>query len=84
MYWGYLNMEPPEAGLIAAEFERVSGYKAIQVIDSHAGFRDWFIYKWKKPGFTIELGEGVNPLPLSQFEEIYENSLGIFLASLYM
>jgi g-D-glutamyl-meso-diaminopimelate peptidase len=84
MYWGYLNMEPPEAGKMALEFERVSGYKAIQVIDSHAGFRDWFIYKWKKPGFTIELGEGVNPLPLSQFDEIYENSLGIFLASLYM
>lgn len=84
MYWGYMNLEPPEAGRIANEFERVSGYKAIQVIDSHAGFRDWYIYKWKRPGFTIELGEGVNPLPLSQFDEIYENSLGIFLASLYM
>jgi g-D-glutamyl-meso-diaminopimelate peptidase len=84
MYWGYLDMEPPEAARIAREFERVSGYKAVQHIDSHAGYRDWFIYKWRRPGFTIELGEGVNPLPLSQYDEIYEESLGIFLASLYM
>ncbi|WP_246945924.1 M14 family metallopeptidase [Bacillus pinisoli] len=84
MYWGYLDLEPQEAGRIAAEFERVSGYKAIQHIDSHAGYRDWFIYKWKRPGYTIELGEGVNPLPLSQFDDIYKDSLGIFLASLYM
>ncbi|WP_456278292.1 M14 family metallopeptidase [Bacillus sp. AK128] len=84
MYWGYLDLEPSEAGLIAKEFERVSGYKAIQHIDSHAGYRDWYIYKWKRPGYTIELGEGVNPLPLSQFNEIYKESIGIFLASLYM
>lgn len=84
MYWGYLDLEPPEAGQIATEYERLSGYKAIQRIDSHAGYRDWFIYKWKRPGYTIELGEGVNPLPLTQYDEIYKDSLGIFLASLYM
>jgi g-D-glutamyl-meso-diaminopimelate peptidase len=84
MYWGYLDMEPPEAARIAKEFEQVSGYKAVQHIDSHAGYRDWFIYKWKRPGFTIELGEGTNPLPLSQYDEIYKDSIGIFLASLYM
>jgi g-D-glutamyl-meso-diaminopimelate peptidase len=84
MYWGYQDLEPPEAGLIAKEYERVSGYTAIQHIDSHAGYRDWFIYKWKRPGYTIELGDGVNPLPLSQFDEIYKSSIGIFLASLYM
>ncbi|MFC3791495.1 hypothetical protein ACFOQM_22440 [Paenibacillus sp. GCM10012307] len=38
---------------------------------------------WRRPGFTIELGQGVNPLPLSQFEEIAADSLGIFLAALY-
>ncbi|MFZ3588140.1 M14 family metallopeptidase [Bacillus sp. DJP31] len=84
MYWGYLGLEPPEAAQLANEYERVSGYKAIRNIDSHAGFRDWYIYRWRRPGFTIELGSGVNPLPLSQYDEIYEESLGIFLASLYM
>jgi g-D-glutamyl-meso-diaminopimelate peptidase len=83
-YWGYEGMEPPESQAIANEFERVSSYKAIQYVDSYAGFKDWFIKDFKKQGFTIELGKGINPLPLSQFDEIYHDVLGIFLASLYM
>ncbi|MFD1736538.1 M14 family metallopeptidase [Bacillus salitolerans] len=84
IYWGYLNHEPPIAESIVNEFERVSGYKAVKDIDSHAGFRDWFILTYRRPGYTVELGEGVNPLPISQFDEIYKQSIGIFLASLYM
>ncbi|WP_070120672.1 M14 family metallopeptidase [Bacillus marinisedimentorum] len=84
IYWGYLNMEPPEAETIVKEFQRVSGYKPVRFIDSYAGYKDWFIQEWRRPGYTVELGEGVNPLPLSQFDEIYQESLGIFLASLYM
>lgn len=84
IYWGFENKEPAEARTIVEEFARVSGYEPIQNIDSFAGYKDWFIQEWRRPGFTIELGSGVNPLPLSQFEEIYEESLGIFLASMYM
>ncbi|WP_338470246.1 M14 family metallopeptidase [Niallia sp. XMNu-256] len=83
-YWGYEGLEPPESREIAAEFQRVSGYRAIQYVDSHAGYKDWFIQEFRKPGFTLELGSGVNPLPISQFDKIYEEVLGIFLASLYM
>jgi g-D-glutamyl-meso-diaminopimelate peptidase len=83
-YWGYEGLEPPESQVLATEFERVSGYEGIQFIDSHAGYKDWFIQEFRKPGFTLELGSGVNPLPISQFNEIYEDVLGIFLASLYM
>lgn len=83
-YWGYEGLEPPESRLLAEEFQRVSGYEAFRYIDSHAGFKDWFIQEFRKPGFTIELGKGTNPLPISQFNEIYEKVLGIFLAALYM
>jgi g-D-glutamyl-meso-diaminopimelate peptidase len=83
-YWGYEGLESPESRIFATEFERVSGYRGIQYIDSHAGYKDWFIQEFQKPGFTIELGLGVNPLPLSQFDEIYSEAIGIFLASLYM
>ncbi|MCK6257692.1 LysM peptidoglycan-binding domain-containing protein [Fictibacillus sp. KIGAM418] len=83
-YWGFEKEEPDEAEKIAEEFERVSGYKAVRYVDSYAGYKDWFIQEFRKPGFTIELGIGVNPLPLSQFQEIYKDTLGIFLASLYM
>jgi len=84
IYWGYEGLEPLESGTLVNEFSRVSGYRAVRTIDSHAGYKDWFIQEWKKPGFTFELGEGVNPLPLSQFDEIYQETLGAFLASLYM
>ena len=83
-YWGYEGLEPAESRTLANEFSRVSGYKAIQNVDSHAGYKDWFIQEFRKPGFTIELGKGINPLPLSQFAEIYHDTTGIFLASLYM
>lgn len=83
-YWGYEGLEPRESRTLAEEFQRVSGYLAVQYIDSHAGYKDWFIQEFRRPGFTIELGLGVNPLPLSQFNEIYEEFLGIFLASMYM
>lgn len=82
-YWGFEGLEPPESRVLAMEFERVSGYRAIQYIDSFAGYKDWFIQDFRKPGFTVELGRGVNPLPLSQFDEIYERVLGIFLTALY-
>lgn len=84
IYWGFQGLEPPESEQIANEFARLSGYKPVQTIDSYAGFKDWFIQDWRRPGFTIELGTGTNPLPISQFEEIYEEALGIFLAALYL
>ena len=32
-----------------------------------------------RPGYTIECGRGVNPLPITQFNEIYRDNLGILL-----
>ncbi|CAM4180504.1 MAG: M14 family metallopeptidase [Paenibacillus macerans] len=84
IYWGFENLEPPYAETIVNEFARVSGYEPVRYVESYAGYKDWFIQDWRRPGFTVELGSGVNPLPLAQFDEIYEESLGILLASLYM
>ena len=39
---------------------------------SHGGFKDWFIESFGRPGFTIEIGRGENPLPISDFDEIYK------------
>ena len=32
---------------------------------------DWFIEKFRKPAYTIEIGKGKNPLPVESFENIY-------------
>jgi g-D-glutamyl-meso-diaminopimelate peptidase len=84
IYWGFENLEPPESEILVNEFARVSGYQPVKTIESYAGYKDWFIQDWRRPGFTVELGSGTNPLPLAQFDEIYEETLGIFLAGLYM
>ena len=44
---------------------------------SFAGYKDWFIQDFRRPGYTVEVGSGVNPLPLSQFEEIYRENVPI-------
>jgi g-D-glutamyl-meso-diaminopimelate peptidase len=84
IYWGFLGYEPDYAEAWVNEYARVSGYTPIRYVDSYAGYKDWFIQDWRRPGFTVELGSGVNPLPWSQFPEIYEETLGILLASLYV
>jgi len=84
IYWGFENLEPPESQTMVEEFSRVSGYEPVQSANSYAGYKDWFIQDWRRPGFTVELGSGINPLPLRQFDDIYQQALGIFLAGLYL
>ncbi|MGN8646460.1 M14 family metallopeptidase [Gracilibacillus sp. HCP3S3_G5_1] len=84
IFWGFQGLEPPESETIVREFSRVSGYEPIQYVDSFAGYKDWFIQEFRQPGYTVELGSGVNPLPISQCDEIYQETLGIMLATLYM
>ena len=79
IYWGFENLEPPESEVLVNEFSRVSGYEPVQSAGSYAGYKDWFIQDWRRPGFTVELGSGTNPLPISQFDDIYEESLGFSL-----
>ena len=81
-YWGYEGYEPEHSEIIATELEKASGYKAIRNVDSHAGYKDWFIQEFRRPGFTIELGKGINPLPLSQINQIIHDVSGLFIALL--
>ena len=79
IYWKYLDIEVPGARAFAEAFARVSGYTAEDTpyASGFAGYKDWFIERWRRPGFTIEVGLGENPLPISQFEQIYKENLGI-------
>ena len=40
------------------------------------------IQDYRRPGFTIEAGSGENPLPLSQFPDIWSDNLGILLGGM--
>ncbi len=79
IYWRFADIEIPGAQDIAGTFSAVSGYAAAETpyASSFAGFRDWFIQSFRRPGFTVEAGRGVNPLPLSDFEGIWRANRGI-------
>ncbi len=81
IYWQYGGIEVPGARELAERFAQVSGYtlEDTPYNSSFAGYKDWFIQAFRRPGFTIEVGTGTNPLPLEQFGEIYTASLPILL-----
>lgn len=81
IFWRYLNYEPEEAEKIGQQFANVSGYQLINEVEtnSYAGYRDWFISAYRRPGYTVETGLGVNPLPISQFDKIYNDNIEILL-----
>ena len=79
IYWQFRDYEVPGAEALAKEFARLSGYalEDTPYESSFAGYKDWFIQRYRRPGFTIEVGQGESPLPLSQFDKIYADNLGI-------
>ncbi len=81
IYWKYLDYNPPGAFPIAQVFSRASGYTVTDVpyAAAYAGYKDWFIQEYNRPGYTIETGLGENPLQISQFNTIYNNNEEIML-----
>lgn len=79
IYWQFQNCEAKGAEEIGKEFEKVSGYQlaTVPINSSYAGYKDWFLQEYQRFGFTIEAGIGSNPLPISQFDEIYRDNIGI-------
>lgn len=84
IYWKYLDYEPQRSYEIAQYFGRVSGYTVEETpsVSGYAGYKDWFIQEYNRPGYTIEVGRGINPLPMSQFDAIYEANRGILLGGM--
>ncbi|MEG0833539.1 MAG: M14 family zinc carboxypeptidase [Oscillospiraceae bacterium] len=73
IYWKYGSVIPDGSEYIASVLTALSGYRLCEpaALASHAGLKDWFIKRHCRPGFTIELGAGKNPLPYSDFEAIW-------------
>ena len=83
IYWQFGGYEVPGARALGEDFARTSGYTLANVPEesAYAGYKDWFIQNFRRPGYTIEVGQGVNPLPLSQFDRIYRDNLGILVTA---
>ena len=79
IYWQFQDYDIPGARELGEKMASASGYTLADTpyTSSFAGYKDWFIQRFRRPGYTIEVGEGVNPLPLRQFEEIYRDNVPI-------
>lgn len=79
IYWRYDGHAAEGAEEIGRVFARLSGYalEDTPFASGFAGYKDWFIDALDRPGYTVEAGRGANPLPIADFDTIYERNLGI-------
>ncbi len=83
LYWQYGEEMPAQAHMMAKILADSCSYRLVENagLASHGGFKDWFISEFFRPAFTLEIGKGENPLPVSMLDEIYsriEETLTIF------
>ena len=83
IYPRYLDYSPPCTDSIGAVLSEKSGYtlEATPSASGYAGYKDWFIYEYYRPSYTVEAGRGVNPLPIVQFDEIYRKNEGLMTSA---
>lgn len=86
IYWQFQNYATNRGRLIGEQFANVSGYRLAEVPynSSFAGYKDWFLQQYRRPGYTIEAGIGKNPLPITQFNEIYNDNIGILVLGMIL
>ena len=84
IYYEFQGMVPPMGLEIGRNFEDISGYtlENVPYSSSFAGYKDWVIQDFDVPSYTIEVGSGSNPLPLSRIGEIYNDNVGIMAYAL--
>lgn len=84
IYYDFENKEPSYAIGIAKAFTCISPYVLdnTEGIASYAGFKDWFIDCFNRPGYTVEVGIGENPLSCSKLVHIYKETLPIMLGAM--
>lgn len=71
---------------IADALAAKSGYTVAETdgIASVTGFKDWVIDKFGLPSFTVEVGNGQNPLPFSQFEKIRKENYALITECVFL
>lgn len=84
IYYDYGNNTPEKSLYIAKMLASVTDYTLVknEGLASSGGLKDWFIEEFGRPAFTVEVGKGKNPLPISDFDDIYERVEPMMIAGL--
>ncbi len=73
IYWDFQGNAPEGSREMAEKIGDMTGYRVAQPerLASAGGFKDWFLKEFGRPGFTLEIGKGKNPIPANQIGRIY-------------
>ena len=84
IYYDFNGLEDKRSKAIADAIAKKSGYTVSRPIAtaSFGGAKDWYIKEYHKPAFTVELGKGKNPLPVSELEQMVSDTKTICMAAL--
>ena len=60
----------------AQQLSTLTGYRVLSTASQqpNGGFRDWFMYQFKRQGYTIEVATGIAPVPTSKFPSIWSKN----------
>lgn len=84
IYYDFDGMTGEKSYELAKKMAEESGY-AVSVPTGTASFggcKDWFIKEFGKDGFTVEIGQGQNPLPMQMMDSVYEDNAKIVLCAM--
>ena len=85
IYYDFDGMTGENSVEIAKKMAEESGYAVCIPTGtaSYGGCKDWFIKEFGKEGFTVEIGTGQNPLPMSMLDEVYDENAKIALCAMH-
>jgi g-D-glutamyl-meso-diaminopimelate peptidase len=81
IYYDFNGKMPGNTALIAENMAKISGYKLCKPegFAGFGGFKDWFIEELGRPGFTIEIGKGKNPIGIDQLTTVLAENVPLIL-----
>ncbi|MCD8390750.1 MAG: M14 family metallocarboxypeptidase [Firmicutes bacterium] len=84
IYYDFDGMRAMRSRELAEKMAAQSGYVVCRPegTATFGGCKDWFIQKFGREGFTIEIGSGKNPLPLKMLDEVYDENAKMILCAM--
>lgn len=84
IYYDFNGRQPENSKDLAEKMAKISGYevKTPEGSASYGGCKDWFLEEFARHGFTVEVGAGKNPLPVSELKNIFEENAKIILCAM--
>ncbi|MBU5449423.1 M14 family zinc carboxypeptidase [Acetivibrio sp. MSJd-27] len=84
IYYEFDGRHHKDALKIARQLADAAGYEVSipSGFTSYSGMKDWVIDRFLIPAFTVEVGEGENPLPMEQFPQILDDNYKLIVKAM--